>query len=98
MKAGLLTELNPGKGYTFVYTEAYAASDMPPVSLTLQFFHQEVEGRPDGGVDDVVVGWMLVTEMMGWMCGVGCHPIHRAETLRYVMLPLQGIDNPEGVL
>ncbi len=34
VKAGLLTELNPGKGYTFVYTEAYAASDMPPVSLT----------------------------------------------------------------
>ena len=30
MKAGLLTEINPGKGYTFVYTEAYAASDMPP--------------------------------------------------------------------
>ena len=24
VKAGLLTELNPGKGYTFVYTEAYA--------------------------------------------------------------------------
>ena len=22
VKAGLLTELNPGKGYTFVYTEA----------------------------------------------------------------------------
>ena len=35
VKAGLLTELNPGKGYTFVYTKAYAASDMPPVSLTL---------------------------------------------------------------
>ena len=35
VKAGLLTELNPGKGYTFVYTEAYAASDLPPVSLTL---------------------------------------------------------------
>ena len=35
VKAGLLTELNPGKGYTFVYTEAYATSDMPPVSLTL---------------------------------------------------------------
>ena len=27
--------LNPGKGYTFVYTEEYAVSDMPPVSLTL---------------------------------------------------------------
>ena len=34
-KAGLLTELNPGKGYTFVYNEEYAVSDMPPVSLTL---------------------------------------------------------------
>ncbi len=29
----------------------------------------------------VVVGWMLVTEMMGWMCGVGCHSLHRAEAL-----------------
>ena len=28
--AGMLTELNPGKGYTFVYLEAYVASDMPP--------------------------------------------------------------------
>ena len=35
VKAGLLTELNPGNGYTFVYTETYVASDMPPVSLTL---------------------------------------------------------------
>jgi serine/threonine-protein kinase HipA len=35
VKAGLLTELNPGKGYMFLYTEAYAASGMPPVSLTL---------------------------------------------------------------
>ena len=35
VKAGLLTELNPGKGYTFVYTEAYVVSDLPPVSLTL---------------------------------------------------------------
>ena len=33
--AGTLTELNPGKGYTFVYLEAYVASDMPPVSLSL---------------------------------------------------------------
>ena len=35
VKAGMLTELNPGKGYTFVYTEAYLDSDLPPVSLTL---------------------------------------------------------------
>ena len=38
----------------------------------------------------VVVGWMLVTEMMGWMCGVGCHSLHRAEALCWVMSPLQG--------
>ena len=37
VKAGLLTELNPGKGYTFVYTEAYAASDMPPSLLVTAF-------------------------------------------------------------
>ena len=35
VKAGRLTELKPGKGYTFVYTDAYVNSDLPPVSLTL---------------------------------------------------------------
>lgn len=35
VKAGRLTELKPGKGYTFVYTDAYVKSDLPPVSLTL---------------------------------------------------------------
>ena len=35
VKAGRLTELKPGKGYIFVYTEAYVKSDFPPVSLTL---------------------------------------------------------------
>ena len=27
----------------------------------------------------VVVGWMLVTEMMGWMALVWCYTLHRAE-------------------
>lgn len=35
VKTGRLTELKPGKGYTFVYTDAYVKSDLPPVSLTL---------------------------------------------------------------
>ncbi len=35
VRAGLLTEQNPGKGYTFVYSEEYVASDFPPVSLSL---------------------------------------------------------------
>ena len=35
VKAGRLTELKLGKGYIFVYTEAYVKSDLPPVSLTL---------------------------------------------------------------
>ena len=35
--------------------------------------------------------------LTGAVDGVNAHS-HRAETLRYVMLPLQGIDNPEGVL
>lgn len=35
VKAGLLTELNPGKGYAFVYSAEYIASDLPPVSLSL---------------------------------------------------------------
>ena len=25
--------------------------------------------------------WVWVDEMMGWMCGVGCHSLHRAEAL-----------------
>ena len=35
VKAGLLTELNPGKGYTFAYNAEYVASNLPPVSLSL---------------------------------------------------------------
>lgn len=35
VQAGLLTELNPGKGYTFSYNAEYAASNLPPVSLSL---------------------------------------------------------------
>lgn len=35
VKAGVLTELKPGKGYTFVYSADYVASDLPPVSLSL---------------------------------------------------------------
>ena len=35
VKAGMLTEHNPGKGYTFVYSAEYVASDLPPVSLSL---------------------------------------------------------------
>ena len=35
VKAGMLTELNPGKGYTFAYSAEYVASDLPPVSLSL---------------------------------------------------------------
>lgn len=34
-KAGILTEQNPGRGYTFVYIPAYLVSGLPPVSLTL---------------------------------------------------------------
>lgn len=35
VKAGQLTEQNPGKGYTFAYSADYVASDFPPVSLSL---------------------------------------------------------------
>ena len=35
VKAGMLTEQNPGKGYTFVYSAEYVASECPPVSLSL---------------------------------------------------------------
>lgn len=34
-KAGVLTEINPGKGYTFRYDPQYLSSPLPPVSLTL---------------------------------------------------------------
>ena len=35
VKAGMLTELNPGKGYIFAYSADYVASVLPPVSLSL---------------------------------------------------------------
>ncbi|MCD8290806.1 MAG: HipA N-terminal domain-containing protein [Prevotella sp.] len=34
-KAGVLTEMHPGKGYTFCYDSDYLASDQPPISVTL---------------------------------------------------------------
>lgn len=34
-KAGVLTEINPGSGYTFKYEQDYISSDLPPVSATL---------------------------------------------------------------
>lgn len=33
-KAGILTEQNPGVGYSFQYCEEYLDSSMPPVSAT----------------------------------------------------------------
>jgi len=35
MLAGVLTELHPGKGYTFLYDSGYLLSDGPSVSVTL---------------------------------------------------------------
>ena len=35
MEAGILTEKNPGVGYTFQYKEEYLNSKMPPISVTL---------------------------------------------------------------
>lgn len=34
-KAGVLTEINPGVGYTFKYEPEYISSGFPPVSATL---------------------------------------------------------------
>lgn len=34
-KAGVLTELNPGKGYVFCYDDEYLASSLPSISATL---------------------------------------------------------------
>jgi HipA-like protein len=35
VKAGKLTEMHPGKDYTFSYDKLYLASDNPPISVTL---------------------------------------------------------------
>lgn len=34
-KAGVLTEINPGVGYSFKYEPEYISSDLPPISATL---------------------------------------------------------------
>lgn len=34
-KAGVLTEMHPGKGYSFRYDPDYLSSDDPPVSVSL---------------------------------------------------------------
>lgn len=35
IKAGILTEINPGIGYTFKYEPEYLSSKLPPISATL---------------------------------------------------------------
>jgi serine/threonine-protein kinase HipA len=45
VKAGMLTELNPGKGYQFAYSAEYVASDFPPVSLSLPKRHEAYEAE-----------------------------------------------------
>jgi serine/threonine-protein kinase HipA len=35
IEAGILTEKNPGAGYTFQYKDDYLNSKMPPISATL---------------------------------------------------------------
>ena len=45
VKAGMLTELNPGKGYQFAYSAEYVASDYPPVSLSLPKRHEAYEAE-----------------------------------------------------
>ena len=35
IKAGVLTEMNPGTGYTFKYEPEYISSELPPISATL---------------------------------------------------------------
>ena len=35
LKAGVLTEMHPGKGYSFRYDPDYMASDAPSISVTL---------------------------------------------------------------
>ena len=34
-RAGVLTEIQPGRGFTFQYDEDYLASDSPSISVTL---------------------------------------------------------------
>lgn len=34
-KAGVLTESNPGAGYTFKYEAGYLSLDLPPISVTM---------------------------------------------------------------
>lgn len=34
-KAGVLTEVHPGKGYIFQYTQEFLSSFLPPISATL---------------------------------------------------------------
>lgn len=44
-KAGLLTEYNPGKGYSFLYDESYLSSALPPVSVTLPKREEKYESE-----------------------------------------------------
>lgn len=42
-KAGVLTELLPGKGYVFRYEDDYLSSGLPPISVTLSKRNKQYE-------------------------------------------------------
>lgn len=71
-KAGVLTEHIFGKDYTFIYTDNYVASEMPPVSLSLPKQKEEFKSEylfpvftnmlPEGANRQVICRSMKIDE------------------------------------
>ena len=71
-KAGILTEENPGLGYSFQYYEEYLESTLPPISVTMpkrteanyseHLFPFFTNMLPEGSNRSVICRWLRIDE------------------------------------
>lgn len=72
IKAGILSEINPGAGYTFQYNTDYLNSAFPPISVTMPktaasyqselLFPVFTNMLPEGGNRRVICRWSKIAE------------------------------------
>lgn len=82
VKAGVLSELNLGRGYVFVYDESFVDEGKPPISLTLPRRHEPYEADslfpffinllPEGALRKVICRERRIDEADFWVVDGHC--------------------------
>jgi serine/threonine-protein kinase HipA len=95
-KAGVLTELHPGFGYTFRYDETYLTSNLPPISLTLPKRRETYEADhlfpffanivPEGGNRRIICRSLRIDErdIFGLLCAMADQDFIGAVSVRKI--------------